>query len=96
MATFKHQHPRNYHGITKNDKETFISEVKEFSKKSGFTIDQTLKCFEILEISRATTTYVANGDIHDEHMMGFADIYQELVNAIEALPDKLNNNSTTF
>lgn len=92
MGTLHHQEPRNKFHVQEKDVEDYILNVKEIASKHDMSIDQTIKILENLELQRKNNIAVANGDIHDEQLMGFGDLFQELNTKLGFLADALENN----
>lgn len=86
--SFKAQPPRKYNQIDGYDISELTEKIKIHSKENNFSIDQSLKVFEILELKRKNDLSVNNGDIMDENFYGFAEILENLVLAIEDLSEK--------
>jgi hypothetical protein len=87
MGTLFEQQPRKFLELDELDIDRFIEEVKTIKKKSGWTVDQSLKAREILESKRKNDLYVIDGDIHDEHMAGFGELIRDGIITVKILEE---------
>lgn len=82
MGTLQNQKPREAKRYYDNDINNFFEEVKEKANKYKMTTSEIIEGYKVLEVRRRNDLLHANGDIHDEQMSGFGEIFQEIANAL--------------
>ena len=80
MGTLFNQPPRSSQRFKSVDVEELIDEVKRISRDKKVSIDQVLKAMKILSLERRNELYTVNGDIFDEQMCGFGEIFERIEN----------------
>jgi hypothetical protein len=91
MGTLFEQPQRKTLYTNDSDILALIEDVKTISKKTGWSVDQVLRAYEIKETERRTTFMVQNGDIHDEQMSGLGKLIQEMTSALQRVGDNLGD-----
>jgi len=82
MGTLQDQPPRNsYH----YDLDLAMRDFIEISKKHKVPVETVIEANKVMELERRNKITVNNGDIHDEQMAGFGDIFIQMAEAIEGL-----------
>lgn len=89
MGTLQNQPPRDFYSIDESRMKKTVEMLKKVSADCKITLDQTIKIYEIDTLNRKIDTYVANGDIKDEQLMGFAKLIDEFL--ADGIPVKLEN-----
>lgn len=74
MGTVFKQPVRDRHRVTARDVLDHIDTMKRVAQGAGVSLDQAIAVWRVMEQARANDIAVANGDIHDEQMAGFANI----------------------
>lgn len=85
MGTLFQQKVRDGFNVDLNDIESYALRLKRMAERledeSGpeITIDHLIRIKEVLEIERATNAYIYNGDVYDEQMMGFGELFDRFI-----------------
>ena len=78
MGTLYDQQPRDYKSVNISRVTYFLDEVSELATKYKMERKDIIEAFKTVELARQNDLYVANGDIHDEQMMGIGNALQEM------------------
>lgn len=92
MGTLGNQPERKHHDDY--DITAALKHVRAIAKENGFTPDQILKMWEILELQRRNNIAVDDGDFRDEQAGGFGDLLRDIAgfgDLLQNIADALNN-----
>jgi protein-disulfide isomerase-like protein with CxxC motif len=76
VGTVFKQPVRDRHHVTARDVLDHIDTLKAVAQEAGISLDQAIEVWRVMEQARANNIAVANGDVHDEQMAGFASILE--------------------
>ncbi len=83
MGTLFSQQERNFRSVSNESLDGFLSHAAKLAKKHSVTVSDVIAAATLLQLERKNDLYVANGDIHDEHMAGIGEILQSIATALE-------------
>lgn len=84
MGTLFEQRPRDYKRVGIRNVDASIRYIKDMAEEHNITYEQVLETFKYLEYQRRTDFLVDNGDILDEQLSDFGDVFIRFCEAIES------------
>jgi hypothetical protein len=90
MGTLFNQPPRDLRGFESEDVEKFIKEAKLVSKRMNIPLMEVFRAYELLELHKRNLTYVDNGNIFDEQMMGFGELLKDFIQKMDLIAMKVD------
>lgn len=76
MGTLYNQPPRNYFGIDFKYVKSECEEIQKIAEETGMSVADVIDVYKIKTQNRSIDCYVANGDIRDEQMAGFGELFK--------------------
>jgi hypothetical protein len=93
MGTLYDQTPRESHHVTKEDLDSYLTQVVNIAKKHKISVADVVAAAHVLELERANKLQVRNGDTFDEQMAGLG---KELKQLSELQASKGERNQMSF
>lgn len=94
MGTLFNEPERKYFDIDFKYVKSDCENIKKIAKETGMSVTDVIEVNKIKTQNRSIDCYVANGDIHDEQMSGFGELFKsfnsKLDDLIELLESKIN------
>jgi len=78
MGTLFNQEPRRYLKVREIEISDLLTVAKKQAKEHKIEVSLVLEAYRIKEMERRNNLYADNGDIFDEQMQGFGELFQEL------------------
>jgi len=82
MGTLLEQKPRNFRKVETKDVEERLKEFISIAKSHKVSLSDVINTAKIMEQERSNDLFAANGDIHDEQMMGIGEILTNIEGSI--------------
>ena len=76
MGTLYNQPPRNYFDIDFKYVKSECEEIQKIAEETGMSVADVIEVYKIKTQNRSIDCYVANGDIRDEQMAGFGELFK--------------------
>lgn len=83
------QPPRKHLEPSEAAIDEFLEVTKRLAAKHGCTVAEVIEARKVLEMQRQNNLYHANGNVHDDQMLGFGSLLQGLISALKVLAGKL-------
>lgn len=92
MGTLLNQRPRNYHDV-EFDRHVIsdCEEIQKIAKKTKMSVADVIEVYKISTKNRLINCYVDNGNIFDEQMAGFGELFQALNEKQDVIVDYLQS-----
>jgi hypothetical protein len=84
MGTLFDQPVRNRQEVPYKDIEYFLETSCQLALDYDVSISDVIQARKVLEMERANTLRVGNGDIFDEQMGGFGELLRELISSLSS------------
>lgn len=92
MGTLFDQLPRNYHDIDfERHVKADCEEIQKIAKKTKMSIAEVIEVYKINTINRLINCYVDNGNIFDEQMAGFGNLFKSFNEKTGVIVDYLES-----
>ena len=93
MGTLFEQQPRSYYDIDfEKDVKYACEKILKIAKETKMSVSDVIEIYKIETHNRAISCYVSNGDIKDEQLAGFGELFEsfngKLDDIIEILRQK--------
>ncbi len=76
MGTLFNEPRRNYFDIDFKYVKSDCEEIKKIAKETGLSVADVIEVYKIKTQNRSIDCYVDNGDIWDEQMAGFGELFK--------------------
>ena len=76
MGTLFNEPRRNYFDIDFKYVKSDCEEIKNIAKETGLSVADVIEVYKIKTQNRSIDCYVDNGDIWDEQMAGFGELFK--------------------
>ena len=95
MGTLFNEPSRNYFDIDFKYVKSDCEKIKKIAKETGLSVADVIEVYKIKTQNRSIDCYVDNGDIWDEQMAGFGELFRsfntKLDSVIELMEQKNEN-----
>ena len=91
MGTLYNQPPRNYFDIDLKYVKSACEELKKIAKETGLSVSDVIEVYKIETQNRSINCYVSNGDIWDEQMAGFGELFKAFNSKLDVIVDYLES-----
>ena len=91
MGTLYNQSPRNYFDIDFKYVKSACEEIQKIAKETKMSVADVIEVYKIETKNRGINCYVANGDIWDEQMAGFGELFKSFNAKLDAVVDLLES-----
>ena len=91
MGTLYNEPPRKYFDIDFKYVKSDCEEIKKIAKETGLSIADVIEVYKIKTQNRSIDCYVANGDIWDEQMAGFGELFKSFNAKLDVIVDYLES-----
>lgn len=88
MGTLFQQPARKAFSIDQKEVKNLLDDALELSKNYKLPLETILKAYEIKEMERRNDLYRNNGDIFDEQMTGFGEIFEKIAESVYNISEK--------
>ena len=89
MGKLGAQPAREYHRVTTEATDAFLSECIILAQKYDIELRDVFQAYAILEHRRQNTLYVSNGDNTDEQTGGFGELFHQLNAHLESIASSM-------
>jgi len=83
MGTLLNQKERDYLQLDEEVINQRIISLKSIASKHKISLENVLKLMSTMEQERANNLYVANGDIKDEQLAGFGELFIKYAESVK-------------
>ncbi len=91
MGTLYNQPPRNYFDIDFKYVKSECEEIQKIAEETGMSVADVIEVYKIKTQNRSIDCYVANGDIRDEQMAGFGELFKSFNAKLDTIVDYLES-----
>ena len=91
MGTLYNEPERNYFDIDFKYVKSDCEEIKKIAEETGLSVADVIEVYKIKTQNRSIDCYVANGDIWDEQMAGFGELFKSFNSKLDAIVDLLES-----
>lgn len=88
MGTLFSQSERESKKITIENVDNFLSAVCELATKHKIDVKDVIAAKHALEMSRRNDLYVMNGNVLDEQLAGFGEIFKDIHGVLNDIAEK--------
>ena len=91
MGTLFNEPPRNYFEIDFKYVKSACEEIQKIAKETKMSVADVIEVYKIKTQNRSIDCYVDNGDIWDEQMAGFGELFKSFNAKLDAVVDLLES-----
>lgn len=91
MGTLFNESPRNYFDIDINHVKSECEKIKLIAKETNMSVAEVIEVYKIKTKNRSIDCYVDNGDIWDEQLAGFGELFKSFNSKIDRVIDLLES-----
>jgi hypothetical protein len=82
MGTLKNQPPRRSHCINYEVLTSYLNEIQQISSTNRLSVADAIAVTHVLEMRRANTLFVNNGQAFDEQIAGIGELLRIISKAV--------------
>lgn len=91
MGTLFNEPRRNYFEIDLKYVKSDCEEIKKIAKETGLSVADVIEVYKIKTQNRSIDCYVDNGDIWDEQMAGFGELFRSFNSKLDSIIELLES-----
>lgn len=92
MGTLFQQQPRSYYDVDFDKDVRYACEkIQKIAKETKMSVSDVIEIYKIETQNRAISCYVCNGDIKDEQLAGFGELFDSFNSKLDDLIELLGN-----